>query len=130
MNLYSYIRKEIQDSDLSVTMKKIVLALPMQESSFKNEYVKGRSRKEAHYFRQFIASTARTYGLKVNARVDERKDIKKSTTAALKYFKALHDTMSEDENLQNILKKYNITDRQTKDMIISFMAVNGYNSGE
>jgi hypothetical protein len=28
------------------------------------------------------------------------------------------------------LKKYNITDRQTKDMIISFMAVNGYNSGE
>lgn len=39
---------------------------------------------------QFIPSTARLYGLKVNAEVDERLDLVKSTHAAAKYLKYLH----------------------------------------
>ena len=40
---------------------------------------------------QFMKSTARHYGLKVNRRVDERADLIKSTHAACRYFKDLYN---------------------------------------
>jgi membrane-bound lytic murein transglycosylase D len=49
------------------------------------------SRKGAIGFWQFIADTGRKYGLVVNARIDERRNVKASTEAAVRYFKDLYD---------------------------------------
>ncbi|MCP3921547.1 MAG: transglycosylase SLT domain-containing protein [Desulfobacterales bacterium] len=48
------------------------------------------SRKGARGFWQFIPGTARQYGLKVNRFADDRRDIKLSTLAAIKYLKKLY----------------------------------------
>lgn len=56
------------------------------ESGFKENAV---SHAGASGMWQFMAPTARDMGLKVNSRVDERNDWKKSTVAAIKYIKWL-----------------------------------------
>ena len=50
-----------------------------------------RSRANAVGYWQFISSTGRRYGLKINQFVDERRDPVLSTVAAGKYLKDLHD---------------------------------------
>jgi len=60
--------------------------LPLVESGL-NE---GTSLKGAAGLWQFMPGTARTYGLKVNKGVDERKNVRKSTIAACKYIKELY----------------------------------------
>lgn len=62
--------------------------LPLVESGFN---LHARSRKKAVGPWQFIASTARLYGLKINSWVDERKDPVKSTIAAAEYLNNLYD---------------------------------------
>jgi len=62
--------------------------LPLVESGLKE----GTSPKGASGLWQFMPGTARTYGLKVNRKVDERKNIEKSTIAACRY---LNDLYSE-----------------------------------
>jgi len=44
---------------------------------------------------QFMAPDARSFGLKVNGRVDERKDFEKSTHAAGKYLKQMYDRFGD-----------------------------------
>lgn len=44
---------------------------------------------------QFIASTARLMGLKVNSKVDERRNYEKSTHAAAKYLKSLYKDLGD-----------------------------------
>lgn len=61
--------------------------IPLVESGLRE----GTSPKGASGLWQFMPGTARTYGLKVNSKVDERKDIKKSTIAACKYINDLYD---------------------------------------
>lgn len=51
----------------------------------------GTSPKGAAGLWQFMPGTARTYGLKVNSKTDERKDIRKSTIAACRYINDLYD---------------------------------------
>lgn len=60
--------------------------IPLVESGLQG----GTSPKGAAGFWQFMPGTARHYGLKVNGRVDERKNLKKSTIAACKYIRELY----------------------------------------
>ncbi len=60
--------------------------MPLVESGLKS----GTSPKGASGYWQFMPQTARDFGLRVNAEVDERQNIKKSTIAAAKYLKSLY----------------------------------------
>jgi len=68
-------------------MPQDLVYLAMIESGFNNH---ARSHARAVGPWQFIRSTARIFGLKVDWWVDERKDISKSTLAAVAYLKRLH----------------------------------------
>ncbi len=70
---------------------------------------------------QFIESTGTTYGLKRNWWLDERRDIKKSTQAAIKYLKDLNSEFSSwylvaasynmgENGLRKQIKKYGTSD--------------------
>jgi len=60
--------------------------MPLVESGL----AEGTSPRGASGYWQFMPGTARSYGLRVNGDVDERKSIRKSTVAACKYLKELH----------------------------------------
>ena len=51
-----------------------------------------RSGRGARGFWQFMAGTGRKYGLAINRRIDERRNLFASTRAAIQYFKDLHKT--------------------------------------
>ncbi len=51
------------------------------------------SRKGAIGFWQFLRSTGRNYGLRINTEIDERRNIFASTQAAINYFKALYEML-------------------------------------
>lgn len=63
------------------------LFLAMAESNFS---LKAYSRKKASGLWQFMPATGRLYGLQINDYVDERRDLVKSTEAAVKYLEKLH----------------------------------------
>jgi len=50
------------------------------------------STKGAIGFWQFMKSTGQKYGLAINARIDERRNLLASTEAAIRYFKELHQS--------------------------------------
>ncbi|MBI4844825.1 MAG: transglycosylase SLT domain-containing protein [Nitrospirae bacterium] len=62
--------------------------LPLIESGYRNH---AASDKSAAGMWQFIPSTARRYGLKIDSWVDERRDPIKSTIAASEYLKDMYD---------------------------------------
>ncbi|WP_246325171.1 lytic transglycosylase domain-containing protein [Dissulfurirhabdus thermomarina] len=66
--------------------------LPLIESGFK---VRALSRARALGLWQFIPSTGYKFGLKRDLWVDERLDPEKSTQAAIKYLKALHQIFGD-----------------------------------
>ncbi len=61
--------------------------LPLIESKF-NPYAASSSGAAGLW--QFLPTTARRFGLKINSKIDERKDPYKSSIAAAKYFKYLY----------------------------------------
>lgn len=77
--------------------------MPLVESGLQA----GTSPKGASGFWQFMPGTARTYGLKVNGNVDERKNLRKSTIAAAKYIKELYDIF---DNWTLVAAAYNVGD--------------------
>ncbi|MGR9045788.1 MAG: transglycosylase SLT domain-containing protein [Gammaproteobacteria bacterium] len=62
-------------------------ALPMAESAFRYN---ARSSQGAYGLWQFIPESARRYGLKINAKADERRDPARTTDAALRYLKDIN----------------------------------------
>ncbi|HJQ20289.1 MAG TPA: lytic transglycosylase domain-containing protein [Gemmatimonadaceae bacterium] len=69
-------------------MPQSLIYLAMVESGFNP---KARSPVKASGLWQFMASTAKRFGLTVNRRLDERNDPAKATDAALSYLSYLHD---------------------------------------
>jgi len=83
LEIYPIIKTEIQKSKLPKELISVVLA-----ESYMN--IKAKSNKKAVGIWQFIPSTAKKYGLKIDDYVDERRDIYKSTRAAIEYLKYLY----------------------------------------
>ena len=84
--------------------------MPLVESGFRD----GTSPKGASGFWQFMPGTARSYGLKVNGRVDERKNLRKSTIAACKYLNDLYDVFG---SWTLVAAAYNVGDNHMKKQI-------------
>jgi len=84
--------------------------MPLVESGLHS----GVSHKGAAGFWQFMPGTARTYGLKVNSKVDERNNLRKSTIAAAKYIKELYNTF---DSWTLVAAAYNVGDGHMKRQI-------------
>ena len=78
------VKKMISDSGVPNE----ILYLAMAESNFST---RAYSKKKASGMWQFMPYTGRLYGLKIDDYVDERRDLVKSTEAAVKYLNALHN---------------------------------------
>jgi len=83
VEIYPIIKSEIETSSLPRELVAVVMA----ESLMK---INAKSRKKAIGIWQFIPVTARRFGLRIDDYVDERKDIYKSTKAAIRYLEYLH----------------------------------------
>ena len=77
-----FLQSELRKAGLPTDLAYMV----MIESGFSSSAVSGASAVGPW---QFIESTGKTYGLRKNWWLDERRDIKKSTAAAIKYLKDL-----------------------------------------
>ena len=84
--------------------------MPLVESGLQG----GMSPKGANGFWQFMPGTARTYGLKVNSEVDERKNLRKSTIAACKYIKELYGVF---DSWTLVAAAYNVGDNHMRKQI-------------
>lgn len=79
---------EIKETLRSEGIPSDIAYLPLIESGFNPRAV---SRKNAVGLWQFIRPTGLKYGLKINYWVDERMDVGKSTLAAARYLKKMHE---------------------------------------
>ena len=83
LNFVPILREKIKAANIPEEF----LYLAMAESNFSPS---ATSHKKAKGLWQFMPATGRKYGLRIDEYVDERKDILKSTDAAINYLKDLH----------------------------------------
>lgn len=81
--------------------------VPLVESGLKS----GTSPKGASGYWQFMPATARHFGLRVDGKVDERQNVRKSTVAACKYIRSLY---SEFGSWTLVAAAYNIGETRLK----------------
>lgn len=90
--------------------------MAMWESTFRNR----TSEKKAVGYWQFIKSTARAYGLRVDREIDERKDFELSTQAAIRFLTELYTNYGDwrfvmtayhcgEENLADEMKRLGLS---------------------
>ncbi|MES2458510.1 MAG: lytic transglycosylase domain-containing protein [Bacteroidota bacterium] len=84
--------------------------IPLIESGLQE----GTSHKGASGFWQFMPGTARNYGLRVSSKVDERKNLRKSTIAAAKYIKELYGIF---DSWTLVAAAYNVGDSHMRKQI-------------
>ena len=85
-NGYDYLPL-IKEAIITSNVPKELVSVAMAESYLTTS---AKSHKRATGLWQFMPSTAKKYGLKIDEYVDERKDPVKSTKAAVEYLKYLH----------------------------------------
>jgi len=100
-DLFDSLRRQVQEAELPPDLAFITLV----ESEFKP---KVRSRTNNAGLWQLEPITARLYGLKVNSKVDERLDPKKSTEAACRYITSLRQALGPDTSLLVAVAAYNL----------------------
>jgi membrane-bound lytic murein transglycosylase D len=100
-NLFDSLRQQVRDAELPPDLAFITLV----ESEFKP---KARSRTNNAGLWQLEPITARLHGLRVNSKVDERLDPKKSTAAACRYIVSLRQTLGPDTSLLVAVAAYNL----------------------
>jgi hypothetical protein len=81
-----HVEKMLKENDMPDDLKYVAVI----ESALRPHI---RSYRGAVGFWQFIKATGRRYGLTINARVDERRNLFTSTKAAISYFKALYEIL-------------------------------------
>lgn len=82
------------------------------ESGFQSH---ARSHASAVGYWQFIRSTGRSYGLKVNSVVDERRDYVLATRAAARYLKSLHYLFND---WYLAIASYNVGENRIKSLVM------------
>ncbi|MBE8163291.1 MAG: lytic transglycosylase domain-containing protein [Bdellovibrionaceae bacterium] len=135
---FYFIEKSIKKNNLPL----VLAYLPMIESGF---YVHAHSSAGAVGYWQFMKPTAKRFNLKVSHWLDERKNIHKSTIAALNYLKILYKRFKKwelalaaynmgENRLGRFIKKYKTTNywelinkpdfpKETKNYIPKLIAV-------
>jgi membrane-bound lytic murein transglycosylase D len=83
---FPIIEKMLRENNMPEDLKYIAIA----ESALRPH---AGSKKGAIGFWQFMKATGRKYGLSINAEKDERRNIFRSTEAAIAYFKQLYDIL-------------------------------------
>lgn len=99
--LFDAVRMQVQEAELPPDLAFITLV----ESEFKP---KVRSQTNNAGLWQLEPITARHHGLKVNSKVDERLDPKKSTAAACRYIASLRQMFGSDTSLLVTVAAYNL----------------------
>jgi hypothetical protein len=83
---FPIIEKMLKEHEMPQDLKYIAIA----ESALRPH---AGSKKGAIGFWQFLKSSGRKYGLSINSEIDERRNIFRSTKAAIDYFKELYDIL-------------------------------------
>ena len=99
--LFDSLRRQVQAAELPPDLAFITLV----ESEFKP---KVRSRTNNAGLWQLEPTTARLHGLRVNNKIDERLDPRKSTAAACRYISSLRQTLGPDTSLLVAVAAYNL----------------------
>lgn len=114
-------RPQIEASATRYGLPMELIAIPLYESGFRNDLISPDPYRSAGIW-QFIAPTARRYGLKAQDKredivpgKDDRLNVVKETDAAMRYLKHLHVLFEGDWRLA--IKAYNEGESQVEELI-------------